>query len=170
MHILGNVPEMVTAIAAAITAVVAILAILEAKRQINASNRSQKEATAIEVYSGYLKLAIDHPEESRRDKYKQEERVSVIAPKYDAFVTYLLFAAEEVLDLVPDDKAWRHALKLDLSHHKEFFRSDAYKKEDVESYIPPLRDLIKEILLEEVLFEQRNEKEKSPQAGTGSKG
>ncbi len=161
---------MVTAIAAAVTAVVAIYAVCVAKRQINASNRSQKEATAIEVYSGYLKLAIDHPEESRRDKCKLEERVSVSAPKYDAFVTYLLFAAEEVLNLVPDDQEWRRALKIDLSHHKEFFRSDAYKKEDFESYIPPLRDLIKEILLEEILFEQRNEMEKSPQTGANSKG
>ena len=170
MDILGNVSEIVIAVSTVATAVVAILAIRVAKRQINASNRSQREATAIEIYSGYLKLAIDHPEESRRDKYNPEERVSVIATKYDAFVTYLLFAAEEVLNLVPDDQEWRHALKVDLSHHKEFFRSDAYKKEDFESYIPPLRDLIKEILLEEVLFEQRNEKEKSPQAGAGSKG
>ena len=90
-------------------------------------------------------------------------------PRYDAFVTYELYAAEEILTLFPEDESWKRALKLDLSHHKDFYKSPAFK-EDIKSYIPQLQDLIKEILLEDVLFEQRNEKEKSPQAGADSKG
>ena len=115
---------------------------LLAKRQISASKRSQKEATAASIYGEYLRLAIDNPEESRRDK--QNDKIRVDDPKYDAFVTYALYAAEEILNLFPDDSEWRNALKLDLSHHKDFFNSDAYKN-DANSYTTELQGIVGEI-------------------------
>ncbi|MGD0653424.1 MAG: hypothetical protein ABSA16_03700 [Thermoguttaceae bacterium] len=162
-HLYKGVAQEVGNLSEIITAIVAFSAIIVAIRQIWFSNR----ATALDTYREYLRLAINNPKESRPDK--QNSKVDINNPAYDAFVTYLLFAAEEVLNQFPKDKRWRHALKLDLSHHRDFYKSPAFK-EDIKSYIPQLQDLIKEILLEEVLFEQRNEKEKSPQAGAGIKG
>ena len=78
----GNLSEMAIAI-------IAGLALREAIRQLRAWNRR----TAVDTYRKYLTLAIDNPKESRRDKHK--DQISVDDPKYDAFVTYLLFAAEE---------------------------------------------------------------------------
>ncbi len=137
----GNVSETVTAVASAVTAIVAVIAIYVAIRQIRVSNR----ATALDTYRGYLDLAIKHTDASRRDK--QKDTINLSDPKYDAFVTYLLFAAEEVLTLFSNDDKWRNALKLDLSHHKDYFNSDAYK-EDTGSYTKELQVLIKEILSE----------------------
>jgi hypothetical protein len=154
----GNVSETVTAVASAITAIVAVIAIGVAIRQIGVSNR----ATALDTYREYLNLAIEHPDLSRRDK--QEVKKSVSHPEYDAFVTYLLFAAEEVLTLFSNDEKWRNALKLDLSHHKDYFNSDAYK-EDAGSYTKELQALIKEIL-----SEKKEEKKESRQGDTGNKG
>ena len=139
---LGDISGVVTAAAAALMAWIARAALHEARLQINASKRSQKEATAANIYGEYLRLAIDHPDESRRDK--QNDKIRVDDPKYDAFVTYALYAAEEILSLFPDDINWRNALKLDLSHHKDFFNSDAYKN-DVNSYTTELQGIVKEI-------------------------
>lgn len=124
-----------------LTAFIAVLAYREAKKQI----KVWREANALDTYRRYLTLAIENPRESRRDE--QKEKTSVDGRKYDAFVTYVLFAAEEILNLLPDDASWRHALKLDLSHHKEFFNSSAYR-EDANSYTPELQELIREIRLE----------------------
>ena len=119
-----------------------MVAIIVAKYQINVSNESQKMATAAEIYKGYLTLAIEHPDQSRHDKKgKDGDNLE----KYDAFVTYLLFAAEEILNLFPEDAAWRHALKLDLAHHRDFLQSQAYR-DDAGSYTELLQTLVTEVL------------------------
>jgi hypothetical protein len=143
MCIFGNVSEIVTAFAAAFTAYIACGALKTAKEQIEASNRSQRESSAADIYSGYLKLAIENPKESRRDK--QANDVPIDSPKYDAFVTYLLYSAEEILLLYPQDEEWRNALKLDLRHHRDYYNSPAYK-DDANSYIQELREIIEEIV------------------------
>lgn len=152
MNVLGVVLEIVTALAAFVAAVATVCmawtacrALYVAKIQIGAASLSQKKATATNIYSEYLRLAIDHPAESRRDK--QNDKISVDDLKYDAFVTYALYAAEEILTLFPDDINWRNALKHDLSHHKDFFNSDAYKN-DVNSYTTELQGIVKEICSE----------------------
>jgi hypothetical protein len=48
------------------------------------------------------------------------------------------------LTLSSEAPSWKNALKLDLSHHKDYFNSDAYK-EDAKSYTQELRDLVEEI-------------------------
>jgi hypothetical protein len=154
----------ITALSESILALVAILALGVAWYQIQSFKQSQKEAIAKDIYTGYLKLAIEHPDESRIDK-KEITRDSVPGndksssstenkynATYDAFMTYLLFAAEEILDLFPNDKEWKNALTLDLSHHKAYFKSPDYKNNDVESYTEPLRELVKEILLKDLLY------------------
>ena len=68
-----------------------MIAIVVAILQIKASNKSQKLATAADIYKGYLTLAIEHPAESRPDKKGKGD-----PEKYDAFITYLLYAADEI--------------------------------------------------------------------------
>ena len=66
MHILGNLSEIITAGAtviaagaAAVTAYVAIRAIRVAKGQIDASNRSQKEASALTFIADTLNSQLN---------------------------------------------------------------------------------------------------------------
>lgn len=131
----------------AITALVAMIAIVVAIYQIRASNNSQKLVTAADIYKGYLTLAIEHPDESRHNR-KGEDGTN--REKYDAFITYLLFAAEEILNLFPEDRAWRHALKLDLAHHRDFLQSQAYW-DDANSYTEVLQALVTEMLKGEMI-------------------
>ena len=135
----GNASEAITAIASLLTAVLAVFALFIARHHIQVHNR----ATALDTYREYLRLAIRYPEASRPDK--QRKKIDVNDPGYDAFVTYLLFAAEEALTQFAKDENWRNALKLDLSHHKKFFESHAYK-EDAASYTEELQRLVNEIL------------------------
>ncbi len=137
----------------AITALAAIIAICVAKYQIHVYNQSQKRATADDIYSGYLKLAIEHPDVSRPEQKSEDSKNP---GKYDAFVTYLLYAAEKILELYPEDKNWNHALKLDLAHHRDFLRSRNYL-DDAYSYDEALRKLVKEMLIENEIWGKSEE-------------
>ena len=128
----------------AITAIVAMIAIVVAIRQIGSLQYATKgwspPLTFTRIISPLRSSTLTRAAATGRARRAQ------IPKNIDAFVTYLLFAAEEILNLFPDDQAWRYALKLDLAHHREFFRSQNYW-DDANSYSEALqRPFVAEVL------------------------
>jgi hypothetical protein len=89
--------------ATVLTLGIAAIALGVAVKQICASNRSQKEATAQETYREYLMLAIDKPELAEAGILYASASAQDKA-KYVWFVSYLLYSSEQIYLLFPNDK------------------------------------------------------------------
>lgn len=105
----------------AVMAAVAVLALFGAALQIQESKRSA--ATAI--YAEYLKLAIENPQYAIPNgvtgaRSSERSSGSTYDSKYSFYVSYLLLAAEEILETQHGDKEWEVTLKAQLAYHKNF--------------------------------------------------
>ncbi len=144
---MGAISALLTAIFTGIVAITAIGGIYFAWYQIRSHRRSQNEAIALGIYREYLLRAIQYPEVSYPTKQPITEETEI---RHEWFITYLLYAADEILDLFPDDDGWRHTLKTELEYHAFYYDKREYH-EDMESYRPRLLELIDEIVHESKL-------------------
>ncbi|GEM_PF-2007089 len=147
--ILASLPY-VECLAIVIGVVIACFALVVAEKQISSSNASQKEATAQQAYSEYLKLAIEHPnlaaglrdskgvnsKEKNKPTNKEEDE------KYAWFVSYFLNSGEQIFISTKGDKAWEHTLKLQVCNHKKFFLSKDWNQDLKDSFDPSYITLI----------------------------
>ena len=100
--------------------------------------RRDRHIRARDAWSTYLGLAFENPTLSagftdRKDVEKFE--------KYEWFVTRMLYAAEEVLELNATDEFWKHAIRTQINYHRNYF--DALNRSFLNSYSPSLQKLIK---------------------------
>ena len=132
-----------------LTLTIAAAALLFAREQLNASRAQQREATAYSIYSDQLKLDLQFPEFSAPDleEIKRAGRLN----QYDDYVSHLLFACENILNITKDE-AWRWAVKNYLAEHVSYVKAyymsaDApYFKEFQTGYSKELIALLKEVL------------------------
>jgi hypothetical protein len=118
-----------------VTALVAVLALVGAIYQVRASRENQREATASALYAEYLSLAIQYPkfagaciQASREGEWTEEFE------SYKWFVSLMLHACEQIVDLTQGDKGWEATIKAQLTYHRDHllsasFRRDYYSKE-----------------------------------------
>ena len=110
-----------------VTGVVAILALGGAVYQVTEARSSQREATASALYGNYLELAVEHPKLASgcvaipSGKGFDEE-----FERYEWFVSVMLHAFEQILELVGGDKVWVKALKDQVDYHKPYLASDRF--------------------------------------------
>jgi hypothetical protein len=112
-------------IATAVGVLVALGAAYYARRQILA----QREIVARQIYSEYLKLAIQYPELAcgvQPADPKEFER-------YEWFVSFMLNACEHILFYVPEDPRWRDCMVSQIGYHAEYLS----KKMDIRSHYSP---------------------------------
>jgi hypothetical protein len=100
-----------SAIAAALIALAALVAV---KVQIDASALQQREQSARDIYREFLTLSIAQPKFAKPD-------VCALAGTpdeagYDHYLTYLLYASDQVLSVRPD---WEPVLTGHLIPHRE---------------------------------------------------
>lgn len=104
-----------------VTAGVAVIALIGAIWQVLAAKKCQREATAAELYGNYLTLAVEHPllaggyvsiPDACEPPKEEFER-------YEWFVSVMLHAFEQILDLTKD-KVWRKAINDQLHYHKKY--------------------------------------------------
>ncbi|MCL6272154.1 hypothetical protein M3P05_19725 [Sansalvadorimonas sp. 2012CJ34-2] len=96
---------------------VTALAIFVAVRQINAAKIENKRAIAHAAYDRYLDLCFENthfscgyttPSDTENDDNL----------KYRWFVSKMLFAFEQILDVYADDEEWINTIESQLSRHK----------------------------------------------------
>lgn len=111
-----------------VTAIVALLALVGAVWQVMVSRRSQREATASGLYGDYLALAVQYPrlasaccEGARKNRSTRDEFES-----YEWFISLMLNAFEQILDLTEGDMIWRKAITDQITYHRDYISSKGF--------------------------------------------
>ena len=107
------------AIAAIITAAAAIVALVGVKLQVDATYRVQREQSAKEIYRELLNLSIANPDFVAPDycTLKQSPKF----PAYESYVDYVLYTAEQVIDM---DASWSATIEAHLDAHADYICSN----------------------------------------------
>ena len=99
------------------TPIVAAVAIGIALYQLKESRKESRRSSAYSIYTDYLQLCFDY------QKYSGGFDITTQATQneqyqYSWFVTKMLFAFEQILDVYSDDEEWIKTIKSQLKRHK----------------------------------------------------
>jgi hypothetical protein len=104
--------EALGAISAVVTGLAAVAAVIFVPLQLAEADRIQRTQAAREIYREFLNLTAQKPELATADL------CALTAPKdrtaYEAYVSYLLFTAEQVLEAEP---GWETTMEIWLADH-----------------------------------------------------
>ncbi len=120
------------------TAFATITALIVIPYQITQSDRIQRDQTAREIYREFLNLTVQKPELANADFCTLKDAAQTTA--YTAYVEYLLYTAEQMIDTSPD---WRAPMASYLQDHMPYLCSQGIW--DAQS--PDIRDLVAELAL-----------------------
>ena len=108
--------EAIGAIGTILMAVAAVAAAILVPFQIAANDRTSREQAAREIYREFLNITIQRPELAAAQTCPASDPLRQRA--YQAYVDYLLYTAEQVLDLSPED--WRDTVAAQLAPHRAY--------------------------------------------------
>jgi hypothetical protein len=119
-----NNAEKIGNLAQVFIAVLASVALIFTYLQIAAARRGQHEATAKEIYRGYLEVAFENPELAI-----PSPETDISSDKYRWFVSILLNACDELL-YGTTDPVWRTVVSTEVKYHERYLGSREFLKED----------------------------------------
>ncbi len=120
------------------TAFATVTALIVIPYQIAQSDRIQRDQTAREIYREFLNLTVQKPDLAHAKYCTLKDPNQITA--YTAYVEYLLYTAEQMIDTSPD---WRAPMASYLGDHMEYLCSEGIW--DAQS--PDIRDLVAELAL-----------------------
>lgn len=126
-------------LAAGITALAAVAALVIVPWQIAANDRSARENSAREIYREFLNITLQRPDLASRDTCTPGTPAESAA--YEAYVDYLLFTAEQVLALGPDD--WSPTITARLSPHARYLCG--FEDADFNALTDPVAALVRQV-------------------------
>ena len=116
-----------SAIAAWVTAGIALVALVLAYRQIKSSEKASREATALQAWSDYLTLCVEHPEYSSHPMVRPllegksakdiQGQLTTASEKYLWLISMLLLGCEKVLLSEPTSAEWRATMVAQIAFH-----------------------------------------------------
>jgi len=95
-----------------VTAGVALLALIGVKLQIDATAALQADQSARDIYRGFLELSVNHPDLASPATCRGTSDTP--DPAYEAYLDYLLYTAEQVIEM---DPAWDPVMENWLQKH-----------------------------------------------------
>lgn len=101
-------------------AVVASLGFVAVLFQINVLARNAEQSGARQVYQAYNDLEFRNPQFSKPDLQRIKAAPESEIVQYETFVSYFLYACEEVMKAFADKSEWRATCRYDLKHHLQF--------------------------------------------------
>ncbi|MES2443678.1 MAG: hypothetical protein V4574_12675 [Pseudomonadota bacterium] len=104
-------------------------------------SRRSREISARAAWETYLEMAFDHPTLGRAG---YDPKDADAFEKYEWFVSRMLYAAEEVLILAPENPNWRVVIKDQIRFHGNYLKTQG--RLYIPGYSPAVRELIKEEL------------------------
>jgi len=115
-------------LATIVTAVVAVLALVGVMWQVRIGRLSQREATASALYGHYLSLAVQHPNlASASIEIPPKDTLNETFESYEWFVSLMLHAFEQILELTEGDEAWRGAIAAQIKYHDDYLLSERFE-------------------------------------------
>ncbi|MGD9921062.1 MAG: hypothetical protein AB7V13_06400 [Pseudorhodoplanes sp.] len=109
----GNIAQ----IASAVFALVGFAAVLLQLSEIRHNNRA---TGARQVYLAYTDLNFKHPEYALPDLDKLKSGEPALFERYKSFVSYLLYACDEVMSAFPNQQEWRKSCAYEIRAHLPF--------------------------------------------------
>jgi hypothetical protein len=109
----GNIAQ----IGSAVFAVVGFGAVLLQLSEIRHNNRA---TGARQVYLAYTDLNFRHPEYALPDLDKLKSGDPAVFERYKTFVSYLLYACDEVMSAFPQQQEWRRSCAYEIKAHLPF--------------------------------------------------
>lgn len=110
--------EPLQAVGALATAFAALTALIVISYQSSVADRIQHDQTAREIYREFLNLTVQKPELATADYCALKDPQQITA--YSAYVDYLLYTAEQMVDTSPD---WRAPMAGYLGDHLTYLCS-----------------------------------------------
>ena len=115
------------ALGAIATAFAALTALVVSPYQVAQADRIQRDQTAREIYREFLNMTVQKPEVANADYCALKDQNQIVA--YSAYVEYLLYTAEQMIDT---SEEWRAPMANYLGDHKAYLCSDAMRGDDPE--------------------------------------
>ena len=120
------------------TAFATLTALIVIPYQVGQSDRIQRDQTAREIYREFLNLTVQKPELANADYCALQDVNQTTA--YAAYVEYLLYTAEQMIDTSPE---WRGPMASYLEDHMPYLCTESIW--DAQS--PDIRDLVADLAL-----------------------
>lgn len=120
------------------TAFATVTALIVIPYQIAQSDRIQRDQTAREIYREFLNLTVQKPELANADYCALKDPKEQTA--YAAYVEYLLYTSEQMIETSPD---WRAPMASYLEDHMAFLCSEGV----LDAQSPGIKDLVAELAL-----------------------
>ncbi len=130
--------EALEAVGAIATAFAALTALVVIPYQVASADRIQRDQTAREIYREFLNLTVQKPELANADYCTLKDTNQTTA--YQAYVEYLLYTSEQMIDTSPD---WRAPMASYLEDHMAYLCSEVVR--DAQSQ--DIRDLVEALEL-----------------------
>lgn len=130
--------EPLQALGALATAFAAVTAVIVIPYQVAQADRIQRDQTAREIYREFLNLTVHKPELANADYCALRDAGQTTA--YAAYVEYLIYTAEQMIDISPE---WRAPMASYLADHMAYLCSQGVW--DAQSQ--DIRDLMAELAL-----------------------
>ncbi len=150
----GNLAELtlsdIGGIATAVAAFLAFCAAIIAAWQLLAAKYEARNSLVKSNYKDYLRLAFEFPRFSSpsypttNPPYYAIESNPAEFERYEFYVSYLLFAAEEILDFKRNDEIWREVLKDQLRYHALYLKRVILKSNYKNHYSKSMCELIEQ--------------------------
>ncbi|TMP80576.1 hypothetical protein CWB73_11125 [Pseudoalteromonas phenolica] len=93
------------------TALIAFIALRIARKQLKTAREESKRALAHSAYNDYLTLCFENT------KFSYGNEKGECQSEYKWFVSKMLFAFEQIIEVYPDDIEWKTAIKNQLKMH-----------------------------------------------------
>lgn len=129
------------ALGSILTAMVAVAALAGVIYQVETSREVQREASAKDAYRNFLDASFQNPQFATPDICAL--RAQKLEGRYQAFVTYFLFAAEQVIDI---DSEWRTSVRDELALHLDFVCTSGAREDG--AWSPALAGILDEVRAE----------------------
>lgn len=130
--------EALEAVGAIATAFAALTALIVIPYQVAQADRIQRDQTAREIYREFLNLTVQKPNLASADYCAMKDTNQITA--YAAYVEYLLYTAEQMIDTSPE---WRGPMASYLGDHMAYLCSEGIW--DAQS--PDIKELVAELAL-----------------------
>ena len=132
--------EALEALGAIFTIVFAVIALIAIKLQIDASDQTQREQSARDIYREHLARAVQYADIAHAEYCELEDASERLT--YSAFVEHFLYTAEQVTTL---GTHWQRTIKDVLEEHASYLCS----RKDWEDYPDDLTSLMRRVQAEE---------------------
>lgn len=143
--------EVLNEYAPLIGSIIAVVAAYIAVKQLRLAKTESRVTNAKQIYKEYLLLAINNPTLSSpyEENYLAIKQKKIRYEKYEFYVSYMLFASEEILELTEYDFEWEETLKTQIKYHYYYLNEKKKDKIYFKMYSDNLNKLIKEAIDEE---------------------